>query len=155
MNKLWVIIIVLIVLLIFWSSYAKSENFIMRNHLKGKYQLIPKFSDNIKANRAISVQINPEVNNLNPNYVDLMVDYANGKSNMVRTNFAEGNIFTYYNDLNNVLYREPSNIWYDLHTDTGLFRALTVVVENGMETLKLLPYQIVQTAGLKFDKDMR
>lgn len=141
MELEFVVVVILILLLLFYCC-SSSENFIIVNDLKGIYTLSPNFSSTINANRAVSLQVTPQ-RPLNPNYLDLTIYYANGKSNMVRTNLNVKNIWTYYDDIDNVQYlTDPSKIQYDLHTDNGLFRALTVVNENGVDKLKLMDYRI-------------
>ncbi len=131
-----VVVIILIILLIYYLA-GTAEKFDMLNNLGGMYVLQPMFSNDIKANRAVNLRVIPQAGS--PNFLTLIVYYANGKNKIVKTNQNVGNIFTYYNDYENVQYRIPSNIQYDLHTDNGLFRAITDV--NG--SISLMGYQIV------------
>jgi|GEM_PF-4690453 len=138
----WLIVILIILILLFLYYHNSSEHFTIINELTGVYTLSPKFDSSIIANRAISLSVLPQTT-VSPDYLDLTIRYANGKTKMVRTNLNVGNIFTYFNDYSNVQYlTDPSKIQYDLHTDSGLFRALTAVTENGTTTLKLMDYQI-------------
>ena len=143
MEQQYIIIALIIILFIgIFMYHRSSENFVIVNNLTGLYTLEPKFDNSIQANRAITLQIVPQ-RSINPDYIDLIVHYANGKSKAVRTNLNVGNIYTYYNDYSNVQYlTDPRKIEYDLDSGTGSFRALTVVTENGQNTIKLMDYQI-------------
>lgn len=137
-----IIVVLILLLLIFIYRNSSSENFVLVNDLAGTYTLAPKFSSSIRCNPAKTLQVVPQ-RSVNPNYLDLIVHYENGRSNMVRTNLNVGNIFSYYDDINNVQYlTDPTQIQYELHTDTGEFKALTVVTTNNGNSLKLMDYQI-------------
>ena len=147
MDKiLCAVIIVLIVLIVFsWSQptcSGTSEKFTILTDLKGVYTLQPMFDSKIVANRAVTLQVIPQRPN-NPNFLLLTINYANGKSNSVQTNLNVGNIFSYMNDYSNVQYlTNPANLQYDLHVDTGLFRAMTVVMDGKQMKNQLLSYKI-------------
>ena len=136
------LLLALVVILLLLIYHKSCENFEIVNNLTGIYTLTPEFDNSIIANRATTLQIVPQ-RSINPSYLNLIVHYSNGKSKMAQTNLNVGNIYTYYNDYSNVQYlTDPRKIEYDLDAGTGLFRALTVVTENGQDIIKLMKYKI-------------
>lgn len=136
------VIILILVILYYCFTSCSSERFSILGDFTGIYSLQPAFSPAIQANIATTLQIVAQ-RPYNPDYLDFIITYKNGKNKMVRTNFNEGTTWTYYNDYNNVQFlTDPTQIQYDLHANNGLFRALTVVVVNGQQQIKLLNYNI-------------
>lgn len=151
-----IVVLILLILSFFFVQYIlpfRKEKLDMSDyilyHPKGTYLLEPK-NPNPEENPNYAVKLQVLTADRNPNYLDLITTYKNGKSKMVRTNYTVGNIYTYFNDYSNVLYTmNPKNIWYDLHLDNGLFRALTICMINGEEVIKLMDYQIVKRISLQ------
>lgn len=113
---------------------------------RGIYKIEP-LDKNILAIRAITLQVIPQ-RDYNPSYLDLIIKYENGTSKMVRTNYNNQNIFTYFDDtLQSTQYlNNPKLIQYDLHVNTLLFRAITVVLPKypgGPASIELLDYKII------------
>lgn len=143
------------------KNNPESENFQdtvfeIATNLKGNYTLKPILSAGMNSrsgNWVTMLRVLPEKAR-NPDYLDFIITYANGREKMVRTNANVGNVWTYYNDLQNVQYiGNPRLIQYELYANTGLFRALTVITEtvpvpNGepksaeVSKLQVVPYLI-------------
>lgn len=142
MNSLIIVgIIILVIILLAYFSFA-NEHMQIFTHIPGFYKLTPMFSPSIKANNAISLRVIPD-RSVNPNYLTFIIHYKNGNSYVVQTNASVEMIYTKYNDINNVLYRIPQNIQYELDLANGIFKALTVVYSKENDTkLQLMPYQI-------------
>lgn len=138
MSSAHVIIILLILLIIFYL-FSQREKFVIGLNLAGVYEV--KLNGSISqpiANQCVKLQILPQRAN-NPSYLDLIMTYANGKQKSVRTNYNESPIYSYYNDYSNVLYLgNPKYLWYELHINTGVFKAITSV--DG--SIQLINYQI-------------
>lgn len=137
------IIFLVILFIYFWT---KNEHLEIYTRLPGIYELKVLNPKKIKANYAVKLQVIPS-RSVNPNHLTLIITYQGGNSYTTKTNDNVGLIYTRYNDIQNVLYRIPENIQYQLDVGNGHFKALTVIYEGTNSHLELLDYEIVKRLG--------